>query len=112
MNKVVKVYRNEDVEKVIAFIPRGHMHVRILVEFKDQVIVLQEASIAAILRAYVNICTHPYRKAIELVSKRVPKEARKVGYAEYQLLETSRSEKEILDEVERIINMNKNTSMV
>ncbi len=111
MNKVVKVYRNEDVERVIAFIPRGHMHIRVLVEFKDQVVVLQEASIAGILRAYINIHTHPYRKAIELVSKRIPKEARKVGYAEYQLLETNKSEKEILNEVESITDMNKNTSI-
>ncbi len=112
MDKVVKVYRNEDVKRIIAFIPRGHMHVRVLIEFKDQVIVLQEASIAGILRAYINVHTHPYNKAVELVSKRVPKEARKVGYAEYQLLETSKSEKEILDEVEKIINMNKDMSIV
>ncbi len=99
-------------KRIIAFIPIGHMHVRVLIEFKDQVIVLQEASIAGILRAYINVHTHPYNKAVELVSKRVPKEARKVGYAEYQLLETSKSEKEILDEVEKIVNMNKDMSIV
>jgi len=96
----LKIYRNKDVKRVIAFIPPGHRHVRIYIEFRDQSIILQEASISAILRAYVNVSHHPTRKAYELVNTKLEK--RKYGYAEYQLIEGSRSEEEVLSEVREI----------
>jgi len=103
--KDVIVYRNEDIKRVIAFIPPGHMHVRVLIETKDKIIVFQEATIAGIIRAYVNVGMHPYRKALELQCTRLGKDSRKIGFAEYQLIESSRSEKNILDEVTSIISM-------
>lgn len=93
----VKVYRNEDVERVIAFVPPGHKHVRLLIELKDAAVVLQEATVAAIVRAYVDVVTHPTRRAVELVSRRLSE--RKEGYAEVQLVETGRGEEEVLAEV-------------
>ena len=99
----IKVYRNEDVSKVIAFIPRGHRHIRLLVEFKDEVIVLQEATVAGIVRAYLSVLLHPQRKAIELVQRKLSKSERKQGYAEYQLVEVDKRDEEILDELSKIL---------
>ncbi len=97
--KSAKVYRNEDVKRIVAFIPPGHRHLRLLIELEDQVIVLQEASVAAIVRAYIDIVTHPSRKAVEMTSKHMSSNERKPGYAEFQLVETNRSEDEVLREV-------------
>ena len=103
--KMVRVYRNEDVRRIIAFIPKGHRHVRILLEFVDGAVVIQEATAAAIVRAYMNVVTHPFKRAVELVSQRVS--GQKEGYADYQLLETGRSEEEIFSQLESILEPNK-----
>lgn len=94
----IRVYRNSDVMRVIGIIPEGHSHIRLIIEFNDQVIVLQEATVASIVRAYINIKTHPSRKAVELVCSRLNRDFKKVGYAEYQLIESSKAEGEILRE--------------
>lgn len=99
----VRVYRNEDVRRVVAFIPEGHRHVRVLVEFSDGIVVLQEATVAAIMRAYIDVVTHPTRRTVELSSVRIKE--RKEGYAEFQLIETGRRESEVLEEIKRILNI-------
>jgi hypothetical protein len=53
----VRVYPNEKVRRVVAAIPPGHKHVRLVIELEDQTIVLQEAAAAAIARAYVDVVT-------------------------------------------------------
>ncbi|HIP57577.1 MAG TPA: hypothetical protein EYH02_05910 [Ignisphaera aggregans] len=103
MGCTLRIYRNEDVKRVIAFIPPGHRHVRLLIELKDQTILLQEASVAAIVRAYIDVVTHPNRKAIELTISRLPSSERKPGYAEYQLIESGRSEEDVIAEVLRML---------
>jgi hypothetical protein len=95
-----RVYRNEEVSRVIAFIPRGHSHVRLLLELSDQVIILNEATLAAITRAYLSVLLHPLRRAVEMRLVRL--QHRKALYAEYQLLETERSEEEVLAEAEEV----------
>jgi len=92
-----KVYRNMDVKRVVAFIPEGHKHVRILVEFSDSIIVLQEATVNSILRAYINVSFHPLRKACELILTKLTE--RKKDYAEYQHIESDRDEDEIIKDV-------------
>ncbi len=82
--KPIRVYRNRDVESIYAFIPPGHKHIRLVIETSDQVIVLQEAAVAGIVRAYLNVLLHPARRAIALKSKRIKG---KPGYAEHQLVE-------------------------
>jgi hypothetical protein len=93
----VRVYPNERVRRVIAAIPPGHKHVRLVIELEDQTIVLQEATAAAIARAYVDVVTHPVRRAVELAGVRVSKA--KCGYAEHQLVESGRGEEEVLAEI-------------
>lgn len=97
----VRVYRNEDVKRVIAFIPRGHKHVRVAVETADSLFVFQEATVDAVVRAYVDVVTHPTKRATELALAEL--EERKEGYARHQHLETGRAEGEILDELEALL---------
>lgn len=96
--RVIRYYRNELVKRVLAFIPPGHMHVRFVIEFCDQTIILNEATIAGIVRAYIDITTHPQRKALELIIKPLDSSERKHGYAKWQLVETVRCGDEIVRE--------------
>lgn len=96
------VYANEKVKRIVAAIPPGHKHLRLVIELEDQTIVLQEATAAALARAYVDVITHPTRRAIELVGKKVS--GAKSGYAEHQLVESGRGEEEILAEVSAILS--------
>ncbi|MEM0094111.1 MAG: hypothetical protein QW753_07075 [Thermofilum sp.] len=91
-----RVVRNEEVSRIVAFIPPGHTHVRLILELGDQTLILQEATVAAIVRAYISITTHPLRRAVELAAAKPS--ARKPGYAEHQLLETGKPEEEVLRE--------------
>jgi len=98
----VRVLRNEDVSRVIAFIPPGHRHTRAALFIGDEVLVLQQATLDALIRAYVLVALHPIRRAVELVSVKVLKGIRKEGFTEYQLIESGRSEDEVLNEVAKL----------
>ncbi|MGC8953589.1 MAG: hypothetical protein ACP5N5_02590 [Desulfurococcus sp.] len=91
MGHGIKIYRNEDVEEIVACIPEGHRHVRLILKLNDQIIILQEATVAAIVRAYLNIALHPTRKYIRLV-KRCLSDL-KQGFAKTQLMEESEDNK-------------------
>ncbi|ACL11161.1 hypothetical protein DKAM_0835 [Desulfurococcus amylolyticus 1221n] len=91
MDHGIKIYRNEDVEEIVACIPEGHRHVRLILKLSDQIIILQEATVAAIVRAYLNIALHPTRKYIRLV-KRCLSDL-KQGFAKTQLMEESEDNK-------------------
>ncbi|WP_042667597.1 hypothetical protein [Desulfurococcus amylolyticus] len=91
MGHGIKIYRNEDVEEIVACIPEGHRHVRLILKLSDQIIILQEATVAAIVRAYLNIALHPTRKYIRLV-KRCLSDL-KQGFAKTQLMEESEDNK-------------------
>ena len=80
------VIRNEDVVRVVAEIPCGNNHLRTTVVLADGTeMVFQEATIASIVRAYIDVKTHPQSTRIELNGKRIVD--RKEGYAEWQLIE-------------------------
>lgn len=100
----VKIYANSDVLKIVGFIPPNHRHMRLALVLKDQTIVLQEATVAAIARTYLNIVAHPTRKAIECIQTRLS-DNRKPGYAEYQLVESNRSEDEIINNIIKEIGL-------
>ncbi len=84
--KSATVLRNEDVTEIVTEIPEGHLHLRTTVRLADgSSISFQEATVAAIVRAYVSIKTNPLRNRVVLRGRKVPD--RKDGYAEWQLLE-------------------------
>jgi hypothetical protein len=78
--------RNRAVARIVVGIPEGHSHLRARIESASgDVITLQEATLAALTRAYIDIKTHPERTAVELLAEIVGQ--RKPGFAEHQLLE-------------------------
>jgi hypothetical protein len=80
------ILRNEDIKEVIAEIPEGHKHIRTTLILKDGTEhIFQEATIANLVRAYIDIKTHPVKKRVCLVNQHLPE--RKEGYAEWQLIE-------------------------
>ncbi len=81
-----KVLKNSDVAKVELEIPEGHRHIRTTITLVDgESWILQEATVAAIVRGYIDIKTHPQREKVTLEATR--EGARKEGYATCQLLE-------------------------
>ena len=85
-NEAAIILGNEDVTRVVAEIPAGHRHIRTTLTFADgSCVTFQEATVAAIVRAYVAVKTDPLRDRIALSGRLV--EVRKHGYAEWQLLE-------------------------
>ncbi|MET1101327.1 MAG: hypothetical protein ABWW69_02450 [Pyrodictiaceae archaeon] len=98
-----RVYGNEEVKRIIAFIPPGHYHVRLILELADKTIILQEATVAAIVRAYASTALHPTKRATELVHRVLSPRDKKQGFASHQLVESSRREDEILEEATRIL---------
>jgi hypothetical protein len=98
-DKVI-VLKNSDVKRVICLIPKKHRHIRLILEYDNVKLVLQEATISAIVRSFIDLKHHPTRRAVELVSKRLS--SRKEGYADHQLVESGRSEDEVLREAEEL----------
>ena len=85
-NEATVILGSEDVTRVVAEIPQGHRHLRTTVTLADGTsVTFQEATIAAIVRAYVTVKTNPLRDRVVLTGRLV--EGRKTGYAEWQLLE-------------------------
>ncbi len=81
----VRIYRNQQVKSVTIASPgRPHRHLRTAINTGDQVIVLQEAVVAAIVRGYTTIKTHPEITGVHMVGKQ---HLGKQGYATWQLLE-------------------------
>ncbi|MGA1868342.1 MAG: hypothetical protein ACMUJM_07325 [bacterium] len=93
-----KNFSNADIKRVIVGIPRGHTHIRTLLETSSgERFLFQEATIANIVRAYTTIKTHPQKMAVELVCAEL--DAKKAPYAKFQLLETEKSEESLIEEL-------------
>jgi len=81
-----KVLRTEDVVGLVAEMPTGHQHLRTTLFLADgTALVLQEATVAAIVRAYTAIKTDSVRTKVAMRGQRMAE--RKTGYAEWQLVE-------------------------
>lgn len=102
----VKIYRNNDVEELIIAIPRNHKHIRLLIKFKDQAILLNEAVVSAIVKSYLLITLDPIRRGIVLKQVILDKERVKKNYDTVQLIEIPNSENEAIDTITRIIEEN------
>lgn len=82
------VIHNEDIKEVLLEVPKGHRHLRLTIYLQGgEEITLQEATVANIVRAYVTTKTHPVRRSIRLVGRKVEEREKKEGYADWQLLE-------------------------
>ena len=80
------IISNEEVKELIAEIPEGHKHVRTTIVLHDgKEFTFQEATVANLVRAYISVKTHPQLTKIRLTGRRL--QARKDGYAEWQVVE-------------------------
>jgi hypothetical protein len=94
---------NNDIETAILAVPQGHQHLRLaLTDRAGETIILQEATVAAIVRAYTTIKTHPVKNAVKLVS--VKPAGLKKGYAEDQLVEVVEEEKQIIAKLSELLD--------
>jgi len=81
------VIANEDVKSLIAEIPAGHKHLRTTIELHDgRTFTFQEATIANLVRAYIEVKTHPVLTSVGYTGRNLS--ARKDGYAEWQLIKS------------------------
>ena len=80
------VIRNEYVKELLVEIPEGHRHLRATIILQDGTeLTLQEATIANLVRAYMNVKTHPTTAGLRLTGKKL--RDRKDGFSEWQLVE-------------------------
>ena len=81
-----KVLRTEDVVGLVTEIPAGHQHLRTTLTLADgTALTLQEATVAAIVRAYTAIKTDPVCTKVTMRGQKMT--GHKVGFAEWQLVE-------------------------
>ena len=100
----IRIIRNEDLEKVLMGVPKGHKHLRVCMKLKSgTILIFQEATIANISRAYITLKTHPSVQTQELKMKTLTEEQRKEGYATHQLIETPRDSSEVNTELKEIL---------
>lgn len=101
---MLRVIRTWDVKRVLLGVPEGHKHLRAFIQLKDgEVIALQEATIAAIFRGYIEIKTHPVKEAVELLGKEIPEAERKQEFASWQLIESE--EKDAKEKIKKLIEL-------
>jgi hypothetical protein len=72
-------------------------------ELSDGLIVLHEATVENLVRAFVEVEMHPFRRAIVLEGREL--ERRKEGYSKYQLLEVEMSDEEVEDLITRMLGL-------
>lgn len=78
--------KNEDIKEILVEIPEGHKHIRTKITLQDNTeLVLQEAAVANITRAYITVKTHPQKESVKLKGRQLTD--KKDGYADWQLLE-------------------------
>jgi hypothetical protein len=88
MNNQQRILANADIAGITLAPPPGHRHLRATLKLHTgEEIVLQEATVANLVRAYVGIKTHPQRTGCRLIGRELAEAERKDGFAVWQLLE-------------------------
>ena len=83
-----RILANADITEIVLAPPRGHQHLRATIKlYSGEEIILQEATVANLVRAYVGIKTHPKRRSYRLIGQELTEAETKKGFAAWQLLE-------------------------
>lgn len=83
-----RILTNEEIKAIEISVPEGHQHLRTVLQLAGgEELVLQEATVANLVRAYLAVKTHPQRQRVRLVGRGLTAEERKEGFADWQLLE-------------------------
>jgi len=79
------IISNEEIKSLTAEIPDGHRHLRTTIELHDgRMFTFQEATIANLVRAYIEVKTHPVTASVRYTGRNLS--VRKDGYVEWQLI--------------------------
>ncbi len=98
----LKFVKNEDIASALLAVPAGHRHLRLALTTREgETIVLQEATVAAIVRAYTTVKTHPVRRAVKMLS--MQPSGIKDGYAKDQLVEADTPDREVIAEITALL---------
>ncbi|MBI5694366.1 MAG: hypothetical protein HZC51_01310 [Nitrospirae bacterium] len=94
---------NDNLTSALLAVPEGHTHLRLALTTKDgeTVALLSEAAVAAIVRAYTTVKTHPVRRAVKLVSE--TPDGLKTGYAKDQLIEADVPDEDVVGEMTELL---------
>jgi len=93
MKKDVRMLANADIRDIVIAAPEGHQHLRTTITLHSgEMIVLQEATVANLVRAYLQVKTHPQRETVRMVGWELDEGDRKKGFARWQLLEEDQDE--------------------
>lgn len=88
MKSKQRILANADIAEIVLAPPPGHQHLRATIRLRTgEEIILQEATVANLVRAFVGIKTHPQRRSCRLVGRELTEAERKEGFAVWQLLE-------------------------
>ncbi|MBS7645355.1 MAG: hypothetical protein QW569_03090 [Candidatus Bathyarchaeia archaeon] len=96
------ILRNRDVNSILIGTPTGHSHIRAIMETRYGTIILQEATIANLVRAYITLKTHPKIRSMNLTLNEMDEGEAKPGFAKFQLLEREVDTVEIQEEIDRL----------
>ncbi len=97
MEKVIRL-SSQNVMQLLFGIPENHQHCRLVLKTDQSgTLVLSEALVAAIVRAYATIKTHPTRSGIEMTATLISDG--KPDFASWQLLETDKPDSDIQREI-------------
>lgn len=88
MSEKRRILSNADITEIIIAPPDRHQHLRTTIKLHSgEEIVLQEATVASLVRGYIGIKTHPTRKSCRLIGEELSEGEMKEGFAAWQLLE-------------------------
>jgi len=83
-----RIITNAEILEIEMAVPPGHRHLRTTLHLQSgETLVLQEATVANLLRAYVGIKTHPVTEGVRLTGRFLAEGDKKPGFADWQLLE-------------------------
>lgn len=83
-----RVLATTDIREIKLGIPPGHQHLRATLRLQSgEELVLQEATVAGLVRAFVAVKTHPLKTEVRLTGREMPEKETKPGFAVWQLLE-------------------------
>ncbi len=83
-----RVLATTDIREIEVGIPPGHQHLRATLRLHSgEELVLQEATVAGLVRAFVNVKTHPQKTGVRLAGREMGEGGTKPGFATWQLLE-------------------------
>ena len=102
--KDLKKIANKDIRRLVVGIPEGHRHLRAVLETEQgERYLFCEATLANLVRAYINVKTHPNNSATEL-TRQTPQSTKK-GFAQDQLLETETEDTLLSKELKNYLKM-------